>query len=64
MWCGVMAWPAGTEVESVGGGAERIRPEGLRDGSVEEDCTNAIVESAEDPFGTSVLLGGVWACEA
>ena len=42
---------------------EGIGPEPSRHVCVEEQCANTLVKSAENTFGTTILLRCVWTCE-
>ena len=52
----VVAWPAWPPIEQIGGGRQCIRPEGRRDGGLEQQRANAIIECADNALCTSVLL--------
>jgi hypothetical protein len=59
VWC---ALPAGTiwlDVNEESGGGECIWPKARWHVGMEQECADAIVEGAEDAFGTAVLLGHV-----
>jgi hypothetical protein len=57
----VVSWTAGPEVEKKGGSGEGFSPEARRDGGMEEERADAIVESTEYTLGATILLRGVGA---
>jgi hypothetical protein len=61
--CFIATRTARAPVEKICGCRKGVRPERAREGSLEHECTNAIIEGAKDAFGTPVLLGCVRARE-
>ena len=53
------AGSARPSVEKIGGCVERVGPECERHAGMDEHGASAVVEGAQDPFGTAVLLGSV-----
>ena len=60
----VPAGAAWADVSKKGGGGEGVGPKLGWHVGVEEKCAGAIVESTKNPFSTTILLGGIWTCEA
>ena len=63
MWCKVPTSTTRTNVDEERGGGEGVRPKPGRDISVEEKSAHTIIEGAKDPFGATILLGGIRASE-
>lgn len=61
---GVVTRFARAPIKEVGGGREGIRPEGGRNVCLEQQRADAVIESAEHAFRTSILLRCVWTSEA
>jgi len=53
------AGSARPSVEKIGGCVERVGPERERHAGMDEHGASAVIEGAQDPFGTAVLLGSV-----
>ena len=53
---GVVTRFARAPIKKVGGGREGIRPEGGQNVCLEQQCADAVIESAEHTFRTSILL--------
>ena len=49
-------------IEQVGGCRKGIRPERGREGSLEQEGADTIIDGTQNPFGTPVLLGCVGTC--
>lgn len=62
--CGMATRCAWSAVEQVNSGVQGVRPKREWQGGVQKHGAYAIVESAEDAFGSAILLGGVGAGEA
>ena len=63
MRCKIPPWSAGSNVKENGCSSKRVRPEARRHVSMKQEHANAIVQSAKDAFGSTVLLGSIRACE-
>ena len=61
--CIVPPWAARAKVKEERSSSECVRPETWRHVSMEQERVNAVVQSAKDAFGSSVLLGSIRACE-
>lgn len=61
--CVVAARATRAPVEQVRGGRKGVRPERRREGSLEQESSNAVVDGAKNTFCTTVLLRRVRACQ-
>jgi hypothetical protein len=60
----VAAGATWADIKKESGCGECVGPETRRHVGVKEEGANAVIESAEDTFGATILLRSVWACEA
>ena len=61
--CIVPPWAARAKVKEKRSSGECVRPETRRHISMEQERANAVVQGANDTFGSTVLLGSIRACE-
>ena len=61
--CIVPPWAARAKVKENRSSGEGVRPETRRHISMKQERANAVVQSAKDTFGLTVLLGSIRACE-
>ena len=61
--CIVPPWATRAKVKEKRSSGECVRPETRQHISMKQERANAVVQSAKDTFGSTVLLGSIRACQ-